>query len=220
MKIKTLTEFQNRPKGDKVMTSPRIATAYRSDGVVPYRVHPITLVPIQQGTFVNTTHISSTFLCRGCINADSFDPTWGNTRSVFFTYAYSMSPVENPGTADAAILHDHLSADGGYGAFSVELDIARSDKYETYAALAKPGGGPGSSQATARPGHPEIQSTTKYTHMATPKITDVPSATGTSGCSGLRGSMLGRSNFSHGWMSPLIVMTLMILGVVYLAQAF
>jgi hypothetical protein len=49
------------------MTAARMATDYSAIDVVPYPAHrnPITISPIAQATFINDTHVSSTFLGGG-----------------------------------------------------------------------------------------------------------------------------------------------------------
>jgi hypothetical protein len=138
------------------MTAARAALAYTASGVVPYTTHPIALLPIPLGTYANTTHVSSTFLCRGCINSDSFDPAWAadnNTqnRDVFFGYAFSQTAVASPSDNDTA-LSPHTGPDGGYGAFRISLAKAKSDQYDKYAAMAEqPGSGATSSLAGVVP---------------------------------------------------------------------
>ncbi len=125
------------------MTSARVTRSYTPSSLVPYTTHPITISPIPQGTFVNTTHVSSTFLCHGCINSDSFDPAWADssTRNAVFGYAFSQTAVQSPSNPDTT-LSPHLGQDGGYGVFKVILSNAKSDEYDKYAALAEqPGAG-------------------------------------------------------------------------------
>jgi hypothetical protein len=96
------------------------------------------LTTIKRGTFVNSTHVSSTFLCAGCINEDSFDAGWSSNRDVFFAHAYSQAAVEKPSSLER-VLSNHTSEGGRYAEFRVVLSDARSDEYERYAALARPG---------------------------------------------------------------------------------
>ncbi|KAK4126749.1 iron reductase domain protein, partial [Parathielavia appendiculata] len=127
--------------GDKVMSTARIANGHTPDAVVPYTANPIIILPIARGTFVNRTHVSSTFLCSGCINSDSFDPAradgWGssNHSDVFFGYAFSQTAVDHPSDINTA-LSDHTGTGSGYGSFRVELSDIKSDEFEHYAAMA------------------------------------------------------------------------------------
>ena len=93
-----------------------------------------------QGTFVNSTHISSTFLCAGCINNDSFDPSPAGRSNgdVFFGYAYSQTPVDDPSDIDTT-LSDHTGKGADYGEFRVMLGDAKSDDYDQYAKMASSG---------------------------------------------------------------------------------
>lgn len=202
----------NRPDGDKVMTAPRVATSYTLSSVVPYSANPVSLIPIQQGTFVNSTHVSSTFLCGGCINQDSFDPAWGSTRSVFFGYAYSQTAVKSSSNINTT-LSAHTDKGGGYAAFRVELSKATSDEYEKYAALASLGsdgsGGSGRTKTAAPTWNPtptlgsEVSSTT------------IERPDWDSGVEAPTGSGL-----SHRQITPLMATCLAVLGVAYLAQPF
>ncbi|GAB1316292.1 hypothetical protein MFIFM68171_06502 [Madurella fahalii] len=200
------------PDGDKVMTAPRVATGYTPSSVVPYTANPISLIPIQQGTFVNNTHVSSTFLCGGCINQDSFDPAWSNTGSVFFSYAYSQTTVKSPSNIDTA-LSAHTGKGGGYAAFRVELSEAASEKYEKYAALASPGndnsGGSGRTETVTPTSNPTPASGPEASSTAT----EMPDWE--SGVKAPKGS-----DFSHRKITPLMAVGLTVLGVVYLAQPF
>ncbi|KAK4191077.1 hypothetical protein QBC35DRAFT_538977 [Podospora australis] len=102
--------------------------------------NPITLTHIVQGTFINATHISSTVVCAGCINSDTFKSALSsldeNSDPVYFGYAVSPNPVQAINeTTGKVLLSDHI-AGGSYGTFSVDLNKAKSEDYNTYAALA------------------------------------------------------------------------------------
>jgi hypothetical protein len=197
------------------MTAARIATDYSAIDVVPYPTHrnPITISPIPQATFVNDTHVSSTFLCSGCINNDSFDPTWANTntdssgRDVFFGWACSRTAVQDPADIDTRLSDHTAGAGGGYGVFRVDLGTTKSDDYDAYAAVAMAGaGGDG-----AESGPP------------TPTTTEVPAPTNTvggGGCSESECDVPSGADFSHREMPPMQCYALVMLGVVYLGQAF
>ncbi|KAG7286308.1 hypothetical protein NEMBOFW57_008617 [Staphylotrichum longicolle] len=117
--------------GENVITATRVAHGNTADSVMPYTANPITLSPIPEGTFVNDTHVSSTFLCSGCINSDSFDPAWADStdRAVFFGYAFSQVAVESPSDINTT-LSDHSGQGAGYGAFKMDLNSAKSDDYD------------------------------------------------------------------------------------------
>ena len=187
------------------MTAARVAKDKTPADVVPYTSNPITLLPIKKGTFVNSTHVCSTFLCAGCINKDSFGPALASSDSnqaVYFGYAFSQTAVADPSNINTP-LSDHTTAGGGYAAFRVDLRAAKSDDYDKYAALAKQGEG------GAETGKPGVTST------GTPQATATESAPTDS-----ETEMPNDGNFSHRQMSPLWVCVLVMMGVVYLGQAF
>jgi hypothetical protein len=95
------------------MTAPYVAKDYTASGVVPYTAHSISLSAIAKGTYTNKTHISSTFLCGGCINANSFsfDANSSVRESVYFGYAYSQTAVRDPSSITTS-LSDHTGSKG------------------------------------------------------------------------------------------------------------
>ena len=195
------------------MTTARMATDYSAIDVVPYPAHrnPITISPITQATFINDTHVSSTFLCGGCINSDSFDPAWANAnnssdRDVFFGWACSQTAVEDPADIDTRLSDHTVGAGGGHGTFRVELRDTKSDDYDAYAAMAMADEDGAGSQAP------------------TPTTTEVlPVPTKTDGgveCSESECDVPSGADFSHREMRPMQFYALTMLGVVYLGQAF
>ena len=137
------------PAGDaanSVMISPRQAHGKNPDRVTVYTAQPIKLRQIAKGTFANGSHVTATFVCEGCINADSFDPKTSQTGQ--FAWAYSSKTVVTPGSADT-VLSEHQER---YGRFGVDLDGARSPEYASYAKLAQSatssGGFPGPTTTT------------------------------------------------------------------------
>ena len=204
------------------MTAPRVATNHTPAGVVPYKAHSMPLTTIKRGTFVNSTHVSSTFLCTGCINEDSFEPGWSSNRDVFFTYAYSQTAVEKPSSLET-VLSNHTSEGGRYAEFRVVLSDARSDEYERYAALAGPGDvdadledGPRSRPSDSVPLSPANTGKPEPTIVEPSK----PSSTETPGVTVSQGSETEMPDFSHRQMSPLVIFALVCLSLVYLGQAF
>jgi cellobiose dehydrogenase (acceptor) len=93
------------------------------------------MIPIPDGTFVNETAFSYTFLCKNCI---SDDPTTGMVIQDFnvMGWAYSDDPLTDPASASAAL--NYHSA--GFGAFGMTIDDAKSAKFDDWAALAVEGG--------------------------------------------------------------------------------
>lgn len=124
--------WPNTAKENTVMISPRVATGYEIDnGANAYKANPITITQIPDGTFVNDTHVSATFVCGGCLNADSFGAA--NTTATF-AYAYAYDPVADPADPDTT-LSDHTANGEPYGAFGVTVAQAKSGEYSTWAAL-------------------------------------------------------------------------------------
>lgn len=96
------------PSSGTVLVSPRIATGYEvSNGANVWTNSNITITPIASGTFVNDTHVAATFVCGGCIVADSFQSavTKGSA-STTFSYAYALTAVSDPADVDT-LLSDH-----------------------------------------------------------------------------------------------------------------
>lgn len=187
------------------MTAARVAKDKTPAAVVPYTSNQITLLPLKKGTFVNSTHVSSTFLCAGCINKDSFGSILASSDSnqaVYFGYAFSQTAVADPGNINTP-LSDHTTAGAGYAAFRVDLSKAKSDNYDKYAALAKQGG---NGVETGKPG---------VTSTGTPQPTMTESAP-----TDCETEMPNDGNFSHRQILPLWVCVLVVMGVVYVGQAF
>ncbi|KAL2162454.1 hypothetical protein VTH06DRAFT_7367 [Thermothelomyces fergusii] len=192
--------------GNNVMTAARIADAHSAARVVPFTASPITISPIRAGTFANSTHVSSTFLCRGCINSDSFDPDRAGDggRGIFFGYAHSQAAVADPSDINTA-LSDHTGRGGGYGGFGVALDRAKSAAYRHYARMADIG------VFSVKPDHP--RPTTTSTSAPTPDSASPPPAATTD-------EMPTGPDYSHGEPSWLELFGLLALVVIYLLHPF
>lgn len=117
------------PSSDEVVSSLRETSGYTSPTV--FSNTSVTLSPIANGTFVNSTHISYTFLCSGCITGDaySFDAT---SSSIVLGWAVSSSAVTDSTSLSGASFQFH---NVGYGEFVITAD-ARSAYYSTWAAMA------------------------------------------------------------------------------------
>jgi hypothetical protein len=90
-----------------------------------------SMTPIAAGTYVNTTHYSYTFLCKGCILADG--TTFAkDAKNDVLGWAYSASSAPSTPAKSGSTLPKHGSQGNYAGAFTA----ARSDKYATWAALA------------------------------------------------------------------------------------
>lgn len=133
-----------------VQVSPRIATGYEvSNGANLYTASNITITPIESGTFVNDTHVVATFVCGGCIVADSFkSAVTKGSASATFSYAYSLTAVSDPSDVDTQ-LSDHTLKGELYGPFDVTLKSAESSQYESWVALTKAATGTATASAGA-----------------------------------------------------------------------
>lgn len=118
------------PNGDEVMTSFRLATSYANPGV--YENSTVTALPIANGTFVNSTHLSSTFVCQGCIVGGT--TTFAATDSApVIGYAVSTSnPTTVSDASTALVYHDAGSNEYGFSTTS-----AQSASYATWASWGK-----------------------------------------------------------------------------------
>ncbi|KAH8672540.1 hypothetical protein BGZ60DRAFT_374213 [Tricladium varicosporioides] len=118
------------PNDNSVIASFRETSGYSSPGV--YANASMSMSPISNGTFVNSTHMSYTWLCSGCITGDSLSFT-ASSDAAGFGWAMSSSTPTNPSTADGATFAYHNT---GYGDLSMTLSSAKSADYATWAAMA------------------------------------------------------------------------------------
>lgn len=121
------------PNDGKIVSSFRLATGYTSP---PVATGGFTMSPIPDGTYVNDTAFSYTFLCSNCI---SEDPTTGFVISPDFNivgWAQSDDALTDP--TDAAVALTYHSS--GFGAFGMPLADAKSADFDKWAALAVKGG--------------------------------------------------------------------------------
>lgn len=131
--------------GDEVVSTFRTAGAYANPDV--YDATEVTAKPIADGTFVNSTHFSFTFLCEGCIvgGTTSFKPT---DETPVFGYAISAEDPTTPSDPTSAIPYHGA----GFGLFGVPAADAQSAKFDTWAAMASaattPTPGAGSNSTT------------------------------------------------------------------------
>ncbi|KAI1343298.1 hypothetical protein F5Y15DRAFT_230078 [Xylariaceae sp. FL0016] len=132
------------PNDEEVMLSPRIATSYATPAVY---TGDVKLSPIANGTFVNTTHYSATFLCAGCITGDSDTFSPDDTHAVF-AYAYSTAAVTDA-TDSSTALSMHSA---GFGGFGMTLSDAKSAQYDTWAAMADTSASPPSTSPSTGSG--------------------------------------------------------------------
>lgn len=144
-----LVAWPSTKKDNTVMISPRIAKGYEiSDGANIYNANPITITQIPDGTFVNDTHVSATFICGGCLNSDSFT---SDDKAATFSYAYAYAAVDDPSDVHTS-LSDHTADGEPYGPFDVTVAQAQSGEYHDWAALTTAGSGTATATATAAGG--------------------------------------------------------------------
>ncbi|KAL1304900.1 hypothetical protein AAFC00_003818 [Neodothiora populina] len=117
------------PNSGEVVASFRKAGGYVTPPV--YSGNGVSMMPIEKGTFVNSTHFSYTFLCRGCITGDSLSFPKTSSGSVF-GWAYSDAAVTNPSSQNSALSYHSA----GFGEFDLNFTSARSAQYSTWAAMA------------------------------------------------------------------------------------
>jgi cellobiose dehydrogenase (acceptor) len=104
------------PHGDKVLASFRQATGYTNPAVM---TGDFTMKPILDGTFVNDTAFSYTFLCSNCISTDVskglviYDAPEVNIMG----WAFSDDALADSSTAGAELNYHN----GGFGAFGLPM---------------------------------------------------------------------------------------------------
>lgn len=99
--------------------------------------------PIPDGTFVNDTAFSYTFLCSNCISDDVSNGLviYDSPSTNILGWAFSDDPLTDSATASSALTYHSA----GFGAFGSPMDNAKSADYATWAALAvESGSGSGS----------------------------------------------------------------------------
>lgn len=138
-----------------VVTSLRVATAYANPAV--YSNSSVNTLPIANGTFVNSTHVSYTFLCQGCIIGGTMTFSATDETPVFGYAVSSTDPTTVSDSTSALSYHD-----AGFGEYGVSAASAQSANFETWASWASnattttPGSGsnstiPSSSNSTTVP---------------------------------------------------------------------
>ncbi|KAK0452909.1 GMC oxidoreductase [Desarmillaria tabescens] len=148
--------------GDEVMTSFRETSSYASPSVYDGNV---TLSTIPDGTYVNDTHVSLTFLCGGCITGDSLSFSSTDTSAVL-GWGYSTSSLSDiTDSSTALVFHS-----AGYGEFGFSISGAQTSEYDTWAALAESSSEP-SSTASASGTATSTSTTTAPTATTTGNIT-------------------------------------------------
>ncbi|KAJ4299097.1 hypothetical protein N0V90_004341 [Kalmusia sp. IMI 367209] len=114
------------PHDGEVISSFRKASGYTSP---PTITGDFKMTPIPEGTWVNDTAFSYTFLCSNCLGDNAL--VLSDTTNVL-SWAYSNTALTDSSTADATLnMHN-----GGYGSFGLTVADAESADFETWAAMA------------------------------------------------------------------------------------
>ncbi|KAH8591065.1 hypothetical protein B0O99DRAFT_598369 [Bisporella sp. PMI_857] len=114
-----------------IRSSFRFATTHAPPTVYTSRPS-LQLSPITNGTYINSTHFSYTFLCTSCITNDSltFSP---NASTISLGWARSTNAVNNAGSATGATFQFH---NVGQAIYTLNLTAAKNANYSTWATWA------------------------------------------------------------------------------------
>ncbi|KAF4974169.1 hypothetical protein FZEAL_8899, partial [Fusarium zealandicum] len=133
--------------GDEVITTFRVAGSYANPDV--YSDTEVSALPITNGTFINSTHISYTFVCEGCIVEKMTSIT---NESPVLGWAIADTNPTTPSDPGSALSY-HAA---GFGQFGVDIEAAKSAKYAQWASWASaptPGTGNGGGSNGTVPGN-------------------------------------------------------------------
>lgn len=174
----------------KVLISPRIASGYNPGAVKLYTETKLTFRKIEQGTFVNSSHVGATFVCGGCVGAEKSFGLSGTGTGVF-SFAYSWWPITtDSGAGDSgrtAIMTDHTHSGERTGDFDVDFGKARSNDYDKLVGLAEGGASGGVSSGGG-------STTAVSSHNSTTTPTANPATPASSGSQSQNGS----TDLNHG----------------------
>ncbi|CAO2658307.1 Nn.00g060300.m01.CDS01 [Neocucurbitaria sp. VM-36] len=136
------------PNDGEVVSSFREATGYTSPST---KTGDFSMTPIPEGTFVNETAFSYTFLCSNCISDDVSNGLviYESPSTNIMGWAFSDDALSDPATASSALTYHSA----GFGAFGLPMDNAKSADFETWAALAVGGGSDSGSGNSTLPGN-------------------------------------------------------------------
>lgn len=122
--------------GEDVVSTFRTASAYANPPV--YDATTVSALPIANGTFVNSTHFSYTFLCKGCIVGGTTTFTKTDETPVL-GWALSSSDPTTPSDPTSALPYH----DAGFGLYGQNAAAAQSANFETWASWASAATGNG-----------------------------------------------------------------------------
>ncbi|KAM0143527.1 hypothetical protein ACHAO1_000628 [Botrytis cinerea] len=133
------------PNGKEIQSSFRYATGYSNPDV--YTASTVAALPIANGTFINSTHLSYTFVCQSCVigGTTTFDAS-----SVLATlgYAVSSSTPTTPSSSGSALSYH----DVGANIYNLNLTAAKSAQYSTWASWASAATTPSGGNSTTGSG--------------------------------------------------------------------
>ncbi len=115
--------------GEEVVSTFRVAGAYANPPV--YDATTVSALPIANGTFVNSTHFSYTFLCKGCIVGGT--TTFKTTDEIpVLGWALSSSDPTTPSDPTSELPYH----DAGFGLYGQNAAAAQSAQFDTWASWA------------------------------------------------------------------------------------
>ncbi|KAH6657577.1 hypothetical protein BKA67DRAFT_532778 [Truncatella angustata] len=117
------------PNGDEVVSSFRYTSAYSTPDV--YSNSTLSALPIANGTFINSTHVSYTFLCQGCAVGDSTTFSFSDGTGAL-GYAVSSSNPTTPSDSATALVYHDLGANIYVANFTASINA----QYSTWASWA------------------------------------------------------------------------------------
>ncbi|KAL1613180.1 hypothetical protein SLS60_001412 [Paraconiothyrium brasiliense] len=115
--------------GDEVVSTFRTASAYANPPV--YDATTVSALPIANGTFVNSTHYSFTFVCEGCIVGDTTTFKATDETPVLGWALSSSNPTTPSDPASELPYHD-----AGFGLYGQPVAAAQSADFATWASWA------------------------------------------------------------------------------------
>ncbi|USP79449.1 carbohydrate-binding module family 1 protein [Curvularia clavata] len=118
------------PNEGKVISSFRLADGYTNPPVLTTGKQTMKTIP--DGTFVNDTAFSYTFLCSNCLSDDSSLGLVISDTLNIMGWAFSNKALTDSTKASAALNYH----DAGFGAFGIKMSDAASADFEKWAALA------------------------------------------------------------------------------------
>lgn len=132
--------------GEEVVSTFRIAGAYANPPV--YDATTVSALPIANGTFVNSTHFSYTFLCKGCIVGGTTTFTANDTNPVLGWALSSSNPTTPSDPTSGLPYHD-----AGFGLYGQPAAAAQSADFETWASWASAAPASGGNSTTPSTGN-------------------------------------------------------------------